>query len=512
MKTIYWLLTIAITFVLGFFLGQKNTDTSPLVAKTPVIPTVVNSHKTNEYVAKNGLGQSNEIGDQTLNTNAQKKEITSTYKEIDKLLVALATNPENKKAQLKLYSIINEFSLAEVEALILTLDSRTSEQRNILAQQIVASLLELAPRKVLSFIEQYNPAPDNEYYISYIKSQLAKKDAELGFELFEQGIINANSDTNLTEDSSTIAILAKHDSARLLDLLMEYKDKGVDITRGSNSISYGLTTSDEFNTLFKQLRDFDDLKLFDIPMIRWLELSPDDVFDKLATIENSNDRQVLTEKAHAYWMMKDPQAAADKRLSSASNPKKELDDIIRGWPNEKAEQALIWIAQQEGIDNNSYKIELLENLTYSNPSFVQEHLADVTLDNNKKTSIDHKIYKGFLQSSSDKAEQFLDSLPNKSDVQALIADQSTSPPKTQENYIESINKGFERYFDYKEPKAFAIALDSNSEFSWGYSVNNTNQEEANRRAMEVCQKYRREEKLTSHCKIYAEGDEKLFEL
>jgi len=512
LKALYWLLAIAVTFVVGFFLGQQATTISPSAANTAVSSVVVNSHNTTEHKRENDLAQSSRVAGQTLTADTHKKEIASTYKEIDKLLVVLTTNPENKKAQLKLHILIDELSLAEVEALILTLERRSSAQRNILAQQIVASLLELAPRKVLSFVEQYNPAPDYRNYINFIKHQLVKKDAEIGFELFEQGVVNANNDTNLSDHFSTISILAKHDSARLLDLLMEYKNQGVGVTTTINLLSYGLETSDEFNTLFDQLRDFDDLTLFDLPMMGWLELSPDDVFDKLTSIENANDRQVLTKKAHSYWMMKDPQAAADKRLSSASNKQKELDEIMRGWPNEKAEQALIWLSQQEGIDNNSYKKELLENLTYSDPSFVQEHLADVTLADNEKAAFYHKIYNGLLQSSSNKAERFLDTLPNKSDVQALITEQSTPAPNAQRSYIESINKGFDRYFDYKEPKAFAIAIDDSGEFSWAYSVNRANQENANQIAIEACQEYRSKNSVTNQCKIYAEGDEKLFEL
>ena len=103
---------------------------------------------------------------------------------------------------------------------------------------------------------------------------------------------------------------------------------------------------------------------------------------------------------------------------------------------------------------------------------------------------------------------------NKNDVIALIEKKSDTLKETTPaiNYRDSINKGFKNYYNYKEAKAFAVAIDNDGKFGWSYSVNKANQSIANQSALKGCEKYRLQQNVTSDCTIYAEGDVLLFEL
>ena len=246
----------------------------------------------------------------------------------------------------------------------------------------------------------------------------------------------------------------------------------------------------------------------------WVDISADDLFNKLNGIDDANERRVLIEKAQRYWLIKDPENAATSLLSQAENKKEALNDILRYWPTDKAEQGLLWLSRQEGIDINNYKIEFLDDLIYLEPEFVQAHLHDIELDEDNEAGFHLKLYHQLKDRSTSKAEQFLDSLSNKADVIALIetkSDEANEPTPTV-NYLDEINKAFDNYYHYKEAKAFAVAIDSEGNFAWSYRVNQANQSIANQSALDGCEKYRLRENIAPSCIIYAEGDVRLFEL
>ncbi|WP_044556001.1 hypothetical protein [Shewanella piezotolerans] len=508
MKTIHWLLAIAVTFTFGFWLGGFTSIPSPAeVSKT----SVLGGDNSGELASISYMEGSDKLASCKPDIS---KNIANTYAEIEQLLLDLEENPKNKTAHIKLYSIISELSLTELETLSITLDSRNKVQRDLLLPLITSQLIELAPRKVLPFIEQYKPLPDSDPYLQHVKAVLAAKDSEFGFEIFEEDLIAADSDTGVPANREFISILAKHNLELLMHLLVQYKNKEIDISSELLSISYRLETSDEFSGFYDELRKLNDIGLLASPLMQWLEISPDDVFAKLNLIEDVDERKMLIEDAYNTWMYVDPETAANKRLADASNKKSELTDILRWWPDDESEQAWAWLSQQDGIDINSFKIQLLDELSYSSPDFLLKHLADVPLDNDEKTSFNHKIYSGLKRRSSEEAQQFLTtlSLSSQADVQALIDEKETPKTTPRESYRDSINKGFNQYFHYKEAKAFAVAIDDDGAFSWGYSVNRKDQQSANKAALEICQKNRRKSKVTDDCKIYAKGDSKLFNL
>lgn len=508
MKTIHWLLAIAVTFTFGFWLGGFTSIPSPAeVSKT----SVLGGDNTGELASISYMEGSDKLASCKPDIS---KNIANTYAEIEQLLLDLEENPKNKTAHIKLYSIINELSLTELETLSITLDSRNKVQRDLLLPFITSQLIELAPRKVLPFIEQYKPLPDSDHYLQHVKAVLAEKDPEFGFEIFEEDLITADSDTGVPVNHEFISILAKHDLELLMHLLAQYKNKEIDISSELFSISFDLKTSDECSGFYDELRKLNDVNLLRSAIRQWLEISPDDVFAKLNEIEDVDERKMVIEDAYNTWMYVDPETAANKRLAVASNKKSELTDILRWWPDDESEQAWAWLSQQDGIDINSFKIQLLDELSYSSPDFLLKHLADVSLDNDEKTSFNHKIYSGLKRRSSEEAQQFLTtlSLSSQADVQALIDEKETPKTTPRESYRDSINKGFNQYFHYKEAKAFAVAIDDDGAFSWGYSVNRKDQQSANKAALEICQKNRRKSKVTDDCKIYAKGDSKLFNL
>lgn len=509
MKKIHWLLTIAVTFTVGYWLGGGFTNISSLaeVSKT----SVQGSNNGGELAGISHIESNDKLASCKPDIS---KTLANTYAEIEQLLLDIEENPKNKTAHIKLYSIISEFSLTELETLSITLDSRNKVQRDLLLPLITSQLIELAPRKVLPFIEKYNPLPDSDHYLQRVKALLAEKDPEFGFEIFEEDLVTTDSDTGVPANSDFISILAKHNLEELMYLLVQYKNKDIDISSELFSVSYHLETSDEFSAFYDELRKLNDIGLLVSPLMQWLKISPDDVFAKLNQIEDVDERKMLIDDAYHYWMYVDPETAANKRLADASNKKTELTDILSRWPDKKSEQAWAWLSQQDGIDINSFKIQLLDELSYSSPDFLLKHLADVSLDNDEKTSFNHKIYSGLKRRSSEEARQFLTtlSLSSQADVQALIDEKETPKATPRGSYRDSINKGFNQYFHYKEAKAFAVAIDNDDAFSWGYSVNRKDQETANQAALEICQSNRQKSKVNDHCKIYAKGDSKLFNL
>ena len=505
------MLIIAVTFVVGFYLGQQTSSIDSLVenAKNNTVTSqpATQNNKTKELTSNSSI-------DSQAHNEDDSSSATDIFEQIDQLLQSLEAKPEDQKLIIALYSHVIKLSLIELDSLILTLNDRSEEQRKMLAQLIVGQLIELAPRKALSFAQQFNPMPENDYYLAMIKTAIAKKDPEYGFELFLENINTANSETKFSAYSALIGELAKHDLSRLMDSLLQYKNQGVDISSSLFGLSSGLKSSDELSNLFDQLKKLDDLDLLDSTMMSWIDISPDDLFNKLNDIDDAHERKVLIEQAQRYWLMKDPENAANNRLSQAENKREALDNIVQSWPNDKAEQGLLWLSRQEGIDANSYKIELLDDLIYSRPEFVQAHLNGIELDEGKQAAFHLKLYLQLKDRSSNKAEQFLDGLSNKNDVIALIEKESDTPKESKPatNYRDSIKKAFNNYYNYKEAKAFAVAIDDESKYAWSYSVNQANQDSANQSALESCEKYRLQHNVTSACTIYAEGDVQLFEL
>ena len=427
------MLIIAGTFILGFYLGQQKSSRGSLVANIEVNTStnqlVAQNSMAKEVIAEHDLTSNRSIPPQEHNKDGSSRA-TKILEQIDQLLQSLEAKPEDQKLLIELYSLVSKLSLKELDSLILTLNSKSDAQQKMLARLIVGQLIELAPRKALSFARQFNPMPENGFFMDMIKSAIAKKDPEYGFELFSEGIHTANSETEFSANSALISELAKHDLNRLMDALVQYKNQGVEINSSLWGLSRDLKSSDEFSELFDQLKKLDDLDLLDSAMMRWIDISADDLFDKINGLGDAHERKVLIEKAQRYWLMEDPESAADSLLTQAENKKEALDDIVQNWPNDKAEQGLLWLSRQEDIDVNSYKVELLDDLIYSKPEFVQAHLFDIELDKDKQAAFYLKLYYELKDRSANKAEQFLDGLSNKNDVIALIKKKSDTPEES----------------------------------------------------------------------------------
>jgi hypothetical protein len=269
-----------------------------------------------------------------------------------------------------------------------------------------------------------------------------------------------------------------------------------------------LKTSDEFLNLFDELRRLDDMSTLSSVMISWIKISPSAVFERLNEIEDTAERQRLTDSAFHFWMLDKPEVAAEHHLANASNKVIALKNILRIWPDKQASQALNWISTQSDIDVNRYKIEYLKDLSRSNPAFVRDNLDQVSLKGDEKIDFYKSVYDGFKRKSSADAEAFINTLPFKEEV--LGNDSSTAP--TKKNRVASINKQFRRYFLFKFEKAFALALGDNGDFSYAYEVNKASQSEANELALSRCEARRYKRNISNQCKIYAEGDVTLFSL
>lgn len=330
----------------------------------------------------------------------------------------------------------------------------------------------------------------------------------MGFEYLNELLALPVEDIELDKSSALINVLAKADLNQLLDTLVKFQDKGIKLENSLSLLAYGLETSEEHLSLFNELRQLNDMSILTSLLINWVKISPTAVFERLNQIEDSAERKKLSDSAFFYWMYDSPEVAANYFLTNATNKLAMLKKIVGTWPDKKAADALTWISAQSGIDTNRFKIDYLKDLSRSDPQFVQAHLHNIDLDDNEKMAFYRDLYHGFLQKSSADAEQFLSTLPFSPEMLGITTEQ-TNPADT---LVTKIDKAFRKYFDFKYEKAFALAIGNNNEYAYAYVVNKSSQDEANQLALSRCDKYRHQHNVESECKIYAQGDEILFEL
>jgi hypothetical protein len=509
-KVSNWIVIITVTFATAFTIGYVTGQ--QLTLKSDDVVDLNNLSITREPSANTPSDldtQSNAAAIPSSNpTHNSLRTMDDILDEIDKLLVIIDENPNQRSSVVKLLTILEALSADELTALAPSLKNKNQSQRKLLSQMIITQLLEQAPDKALAFAQRYNPMPDSPYYLAAIKTQIAEKIPELGFEYLNQMLALANEDTDLSKNSSLIQVLAKADLKQLVRTLAKFQDSGVKLENSLSSIAYGLKTDDENLRLFNELRQLNDMSILTSVLFNWVKISPAAVFERINEIEDIAERKRLSDSTFHYWMYDTPEAAADHHLASASNKLQMLKKIMQIWPNKKASDALIWISAQSDIDTNRYKIDYLNKLSYLEPKFVQSHLTDISLNDDEKVDFYQSLYNGFNRKSSDDAEKFLNTLPFKDEVLGITTEKETPV----DNRITKINKAFSQYFDFKYDKAFALAIGDNGAYDYSYVVNKPSQNEANQLALSRCEQRRHKRNLTNKCKIYAEGDVIIFNL
>ncbi|MEQ3639020.1 MAG: hypothetical protein ABNH03_04610 [Alteromonas sp.] len=428
--------------------------------------------------------------------------------EVSDLLAKMEENPKQAKPILKLVALLETLSTDELLALAPLFENSSEFQRNQLYQIMAAQLIEKAPEQALAFAQRYNPMPEFPIYLTLIKAQIAEKRPDLGFEYLNQMLELAHEDIDLSANSTLLNVLAKADLPQLIDTLEIFKDMGVSLEDSLSSIGFELKTSEEHLNLFNELRRLDDMSILSSAIINWVKINPTALFERLNQIEDIAEREELSRTASYYWMYDSPEIAADHLLANASNEIETLKDIMRAWPGKKAADALAWISEQSNIDTNRFKINYLKKLSYSEPEVVQSHLADINLNEDEKINFYRNLYNSFKSKSSKDAEQFLNTLSFKDEILDVAAENENSG----NNRIAKINQAFNKYFDFKYKKAFALALGDNGAYAYSYAVNKPSQNEANQQALSQCEQYRYKHNVNNQCEIYAEGDVRMFNL
>lgn len=510
MKVSYWIVIIIGTSTIAFALGRVTGQQLTLELDEVVDSKNMSNDRESSLDAMNTLNvQSNTADELSSNsTHSFPRLMKDIVVELGDLLVKIEENPKQTSFVITLVAMLEALSTEELLALAPLLENSNEFQRNKLNQIIIAQLVEKAPDKALAFAQRYNPMPDSPYYLAAIKAQIAEKKPELGFEYLNQMLDLAYEDIDLSANATLLNTLAKADLTQLVDTLGKFQDIGINLESSLNSISYGLETSAEHLSLFNEFRRLDDMSILSSVLFDWIKISPAAVFERLNQIEDIAEREKLSNSAFHYWMYDTPEVAADHHLANASNKLTMLKHIMRIWPDDKASDALVWISAQSNIDTNRYKIDYLHELSYSEPKFVQSHIADVNLDEDEKIAFYYNLYNGLKRNSSEDAEQFLNTLPSKDEVLNIAAGKENSG----DNRIAKINTSFNKYFDFKYDKAFALATGDNGAYAYAYVVNKPSQNEANLLALSQCEKYRHKHNVNSKCKIYAEGDVRMFNL
>lgn len=510
MKVSQWIGVVLITFVISFTLGYLTADQaspgSSIGLGSKCIPFVKES-LTNMTGTADVQNKPSELVSPNLIDNSPRA-MHDIIAEIDELLFQLEENPKQTSLAIKLYALIETLTVDELIALGTSLSGKNESQRKTLSHMIIGLLTEKSPEKALAFALRYNPMPDSPYFITALKAQIAEKNPELGFEYLNQILDLPIEDINLSEHSQLIQTLANGDLKRLVGTLVKFKDLGIKLDNSLSGFTYGLKTSGEHLNLFNELRQLNDMSILGSVLINWMKISPTDVFDRLNEISDMAERIKLTDSAFHYWMYDKPEVAADHHLANASNKVKMLKKIMRIWPDKKAADALTWISGQSDIDTNRYKIDYLKGLSRTDPEFVESQLHDINLNNSENIDFYKKLYSGFKLKSSADAEQFVNALPFKDEVLGNTTE-NTAPT---DSYITKINKAFRRYFDFKYDKTFALAIGDNGAYAYSYVVNKASQSEANQLAISRCDQRRYKNNIANKCRIYAEGDVKLFNL
>ncbi|MFC3121402.1 hypothetical protein [Agaribacter flavus] len=497
--------SVIVTFVAGVVVGKQIDQYASQAHDVADVSTSVNAPAANSPAIESVAQLSTKVSTASLPSSSDVNE--DILLEINELLVQIKESPSQMRLSLELFTIFDTLSVEQLLNFGELLSNYDERERTSISSIIIAQLLEKAPEEVLGFMQKHSHMAGSPFYVDSIRAQVAKKKAELGFDYLNNLLYSNAKDVNMRENMQLLAALAKTNISRVVDVLLELTEKGVELDNSLIHLSFDLNTSEEHRELFNQLRRFDDMSLLGSVFGSWIELSPMDVFDRLNQIENINEREKLTETALFYWSLRKPEAAANYRLTHASNKLETVKDIMRTWPNEKATEALEWLSQQSDIDSNYHKISYLRNLSYLEPEFVEAHLNDIQLSDDQKIDFYKQIYQGYQRKSSTDAEQFAAKLP----FGDQIIDKKEEPIPA-EDLVSKINRIFERYYDYKYDKAFALAMDDKGGYAYSFVVNKASQDEANALALQRCEQHRKKHNVDSRCQIYAEGDMTLFNL
>ncbi|WP_032097529.1 MULTISPECIES: hypothetical protein [unclassified Alteromonas] len=510
MKASYWIILIIVTSALAFAVGRNTAQQATPNSDRVIDSKSTSNDKESSLEAKNTLSVNHNAADKLLSnlSESSPSSMEDIVAEVGELLAAIEKNPRQAKPILKLVALLEALSTEELLALAPLFENSDEFQRNQLYQIMTAQLIEKAPEQALAFAQRYNPMPDFPNYSVFIKAQIAEKRPDLGFEYLNQMLEFAHEDIDLSANSTLLNVLAKADLPQLIDTLEMFKDMGVSLKNSLTSIGFELETSEEHLNLFNELRRLDDMSILKSAIIDWVKIDPTALFERLNQIEDIAERENLEQTAFYFWMSDSPEDAANHFLANASNEVKTLKDIMRAWPNKRADDALAWISEQSNIDTNRFKIDFLKKLSYSEPEVVQSHLADINLNDDEKIDFYRNLYNSFKSKSSKEAEQFLNTLSFKDEILDVAAENENSG----NNRIAKINQAFNKYFDFKYKKAFALALGDNGAYAYFYVVNKPSQHEANQLALSQCEQYRYKHNVSNKCEIYAEGDVRMFNL
>ena len=501
---------VSIGFVFGYFYAQSAIET-PHIRVSNNSPA--QSADSNAPTSSKAPIQEQITGAETSNLQAQNAlessaNATDLVEEISELLDLIDANPNQRSSALNLAVKLENLSIDELLSVASSFENKSETQRNFLNQFIIAQLIEKAPEQALSYAERNNPMPDSPYYLAIIKSQIAQKRPDLGFEYLDEILVLENKDINLAEHASLIQTLAKFDINQLIPKLAQLQEKGVKLEPGLTFLSSGLQTSEEHLILFDALRELDDISILNSVIMNWVRVSPEVVLEHVSLIEDSNEREQLHDTALLFWMYDDPEQAASYKLATSDNGLEAVKEILNKWPSDNGSEALNWITKQSDIDINRLKIHYLDRAIYSEPRFVLSHLNEINLPENEKVGFHKSLYNYLKGVSSSEAEAFLNTLAFKDEILESGNKKSTASSSR----VQVIGRAFKKYYDFKLSKAFAVALGDEGAFAYSYVVNKPTQDEANQQALERCDGYRYKHNIESPCKIYAEGDVTLFNL
>ncbi|NDW21884.1 hypothetical protein [Alteromonas hispanica] len=518
MKAGYWIVIIIVTSAIAFTVGRSIESNIGHITGQEVTPDTnegvnVKSTSNNQKSSSNKAMTSyvdNNIADNSPSKSSESspRSMEDIVVEVGELLTKIEENPREATSILRLVAFLERLTIEELLALAPLFENSSESQRSQLIRYITAQIIEKDPGQALAFAQRFNPMPDFPMYLPLIKAQVAEKRPDLGFEYLNQMLNLAPEDIDLNAHSALLNVLAKEDLTLLIDTLAQFKEKGADLENSFNLMGYELETSEEYLNLFNELRRLDDMSILHSVMINWAKTSPTDVLERLNQIEDNAERKELSRTVFYSWMRNSPEIAADYFLAEAANKVEILKDIMRAWPEDRASDALVWISSQSNIDANRYKIDYLQGLSYLKPNFVLANLTSINLDKDEEVAFHRNLYNSFKRKSSKDAAQFLNTTPFKDEILGIATEQENSD----ENRVAKINQVFNKYFDFKYKKAFALALGANGTYAYSYVVNKPSQNEANQLALSRCEKYRYRYNVDNACEIYAEGDVKMFNL
>jgi len=228
--------------------------------------------------------------------------------------------------------------------------------------------------------------------------------------------------------------LAERNVDLAMSSLSEISHNKIDLHAAISGIASKLDTSDGFKNLLERTSSLDNERFTKQIYNRWALQDGEGLNEYIESLENPKARSDAMEFLfQAYVNNEKPDtkiaSVADAYVAEANSDEvdKRVKTMMQQWGGRNPQAALNWINQKTGIDHEKATYELVRRASSLHPDFAIRNLSLVP-SGDKRTNLSVKIYLSLKRKhSQQKADSFLQSLPDREVVTAKIADIDNRP-------------------------------------------------------------------------------------